>query len=304
MNHHQNARQTRIADRCESLGIRSIHYQQKIDIEKDGRCLLERDTVLAGILFSFVVVGLPAVGASARRRVPLEVAEADRRHRIHSVHPWEQLPPRRRFPRPAPDPTSGRCASQNATPRSTSRSQSPAARRPAWSLGRDGWGYEPSTPEGGLAWNGSRRSLNSASAHQGATARDPSKQRSTGQEGRVRARSSSPCAIAALRWSTSWARRRPPVRQASEQHGRLRPSERFLASHLEGRFQKGGTPEVVTRLSEITVDRASVTPLCDLCCRYASSAGIRSRTARNPSSAPWAHSAPSNRSDLPSRSIG
>jgi hypothetical protein len=100
MNHHQNARQTRIADRCESLGIRSIHYQQKIDIEKDGRCLLERDTVLAGILFSFVVVGLPAVGASARRRVPLEVAEADRRHRIHSVHPWEQLPPRRRFPRP------------------------------------------------------------------------------------------------------------------------------------------------------------------------------------------------------------
>jgi dipeptidyl aminopeptidase/acylaminoacyl peptidase len=35
-------------------------------------------------------------------------------------------------------------------------------------------------------------------------------------------------------------------------------SERFLASHLEGRFQKGGTPEVVTRLSEITVDPASV----------------------------------------------
>jgi hypothetical protein len=35
-------------------------------------------------------------------------------------------------------------------------------------------------------------------------------------------------------------------------------SEKFLANHLGGRFQEGGTPEVTTRLKEITVDPKSV----------------------------------------------
>jgi len=52
-----------------------------------------------------------------------------------------------------------------------------------------------------------------------------------------------------------------------EGHGFARPvnnmamfatSERFLAKFLGGRFQEGGTPEVVTRLKEITVDPKTV----------------------------------------------
>jgi dipeptidyl aminopeptidase/acylaminoacyl peptidase len=52
-----------------------------------------------------------------------------------------------------------------------------------------------------------------------------------------------------------------------EGHGFQRPvnnmalymeSEKFLANHLGGRFQEGGTPEVTTRLKEITVDPKSV----------------------------------------------
>jgi hypothetical protein len=35
-------------------------------------------------------------------------------------------------------------------------------------------------------------------------------------------------------------------------------AERFLAEHLGGRFHEGGTPEVVQRLSEITVDPETV----------------------------------------------
>jgi hypothetical protein len=35
-------------------------------------------------------------------------------------------------------------------------------------------------------------------------------------------------------------------------------SEKFLAEHLGGRYQQGGTPEVTTRLKEITVDPKSV----------------------------------------------
>jgi hypothetical protein len=52
-----------------------------------------------------------------------------------------------------------------------------------------------------------------------------------------------------------------------EGHGFARPvnnmaafaaAERFLATHLDGRFQEGGTPEVMTRLKEITVDPKTV----------------------------------------------
>ena len=52
-----------------------------------------------------------------------------------------------------------------------------------------------------------------------------------------------------------------------EGHGFARPvnnmamfaaAEKFLAKHLGGRFQEGGTPEVVTRLTEITVDPKTV----------------------------------------------
>ena len=52
-----------------------------------------------------------------------------------------------------------------------------------------------------------------------------------------------------------------------EGHGFARPvnnmaafaaAERFLARHLGGRFQEGGTPEVVARLTEITVDPKTV----------------------------------------------
>ena len=52
-----------------------------------------------------------------------------------------------------------------------------------------------------------------------------------------------------------------------EGHGFARPvnnmaafaaAERFLATHLKGRFQEGGTPEVVARLKEITVDPKTV----------------------------------------------
>ena len=35
--------------------------------------------------------------------------------------------------------------------------------------------------------------------------------------------------------------------------------EKFLSKHLDGRYQEGGTPEVVKRLAEITVDPATVT---------------------------------------------
>ena len=53
-----------------------------------------------------------------------------------------------------------------------------------------------------------------------------------------------------------------------EGHGFARPvnnmamfmaAEKFLASHLGGRFQEGGTPEVEARLKEITVDPKTVT---------------------------------------------
>ncbi len=53
-----------------------------------------------------------------------------------------------------------------------------------------------------------------------------------------------------------------------EGHGFARPvnnmamfmaAERFLAKHLDGRYQEGGTPEVVKRLAEITVDPKTVT---------------------------------------------
>ena len=53
-----------------------------------------------------------------------------------------------------------------------------------------------------------------------------------------------------------------------EGHGFARPvnnmamyatAEKFLAKHLKGRFQEGMTPEVATRLNEITVDPKTVT---------------------------------------------
>lgn len=53
-----------------------------------------------------------------------------------------------------------------------------------------------------------------------------------------------------------------------EGHGFARPVnnmamfmaiEKFLATHLDGRYQQGGTPEVEKRLAEITVDPATVT---------------------------------------------
>ena len=53
-----------------------------------------------------------------------------------------------------------------------------------------------------------------------------------------------------------------------EGHGFARPvnnmamymaAEKFLARHLDGRYQEGGTPEVVQRLAEITVDPKTVT---------------------------------------------
>ncbi|HEY5883248.1 MAG TPA: alpha/beta fold hydrolase [Pyrinomonadaceae bacterium] len=53
-----------------------------------------------------------------------------------------------------------------------------------------------------------------------------------------------------------------------EGHGFARPinnmamfatAEKFLAKHLGGRFQEGGTPEVIARLKEITVDPKTVT---------------------------------------------
>ena len=52
-----------------------------------------------------------------------------------------------------------------------------------------------------------------------------------------------------------------------EGHGFARPVnnlamfmavEKFLAKHLEGRYQEGGSPEVVARLEEITVDPKTV----------------------------------------------
>ncbi|MBV8731053.1 MAG: prolyl oligopeptidase family serine peptidase, partial [Acidobacteriia bacterium] len=52
-----------------------------------------------------------------------------------------------------------------------------------------------------------------------------------------------------------------------EGHGYARPvnnmamlmaAEKFFAAHLDGRFQEGGTPEVVARLKEITVDPKTV----------------------------------------------
>ena len=53
-----------------------------------------------------------------------------------------------------------------------------------------------------------------------------------------------------------------------EGHGFARPvnnmamfmaAEKFLAKYLDGRYQEGGTPEVVARLKEITVDPKTVT---------------------------------------------
>ena len=58
------------------------------------------------------------------------------------------------------------------------------------------------------------------------------------------------------------------VMAPDEGHGFARPvnnmamfmaAERFLAKHLDGRYQAGGTPEVVKRLAEITVDPKTVT---------------------------------------------
>ena len=58
-----------------------------------------------------------------------------------------------------------------------------------------------------------------------------------------------------------------------EGHGFARPvnnlaafaaAERFLAMHLDGRFQEGGSPEVMRRLEEITVDPATVELPADL----------------------------------------
>jgi hypothetical protein len=55
-----------------------------------------------------------------------------------------------------------------------------------------------------------------------------------------------------------------------EGHGYARPvnkmamimaSEKFLAEHLGGQFQDGGTPEVTSRLKEITVDPKTVVPV-------------------------------------------
>ena len=52
-----------------------------------------------------------------------------------------------------------------------------------------------------------------------------------------------------------------------EGHGFARPvnnmamyaaAEKFFARHLGTRYQEGGTPEVMTRLKEITVDPATV----------------------------------------------
>ena len=52
-----------------------------------------------------------------------------------------------------------------------------------------------------------------------------------------------------------------------EGHGFARPvnnmamfaaAEKFLAKHLGGRYQEGGTPEVINRLKEITVDPVTV----------------------------------------------
>ncbi len=52
-----------------------------------------------------------------------------------------------------------------------------------------------------------------------------------------------------------------------EGHGFARPvnnmamfaaAEKFLSKHLEGRFQESLTPEVATRLKEITVDPKTV----------------------------------------------
>ena len=52
-----------------------------------------------------------------------------------------------------------------------------------------------------------------------------------------------------------------------EGHGFARPvnnmamfmaAEKFLATHLDGRYQEGGTPEVEARLKEITVDPKTV----------------------------------------------
>jgi hypothetical protein len=53
-----------------------------------------------------------------------------------------------------------------------------------------------------------------------------------------------------------------------EGHGFRRPvnnmamfmaAEKFFAKYLDGRYQEGGTPEVVTRLQELTIDPKTVT---------------------------------------------
>jgi hypothetical protein len=67
------------------------------------------------------------------------------------------------------------------------------------------------------------------------------------------------CATAGSRSST--------FSPADEGHGFARPinnlallmeSEKFLAQHLSGRYQEGGTAEEVGRLKEITVDPKTV----------------------------------------------
>src|SRR5690606_17205636 len=67
-----------------------------------------------------------------------------------------------------------------------------------------------------------------------------------------------------------------------EGHGFARPvnnlaafaaTERFLAMHLDGRYQEGGSPEVMQRLAELTVDPADVDLPADLGAPPSSGAG-------------------------------
>jgi dipeptidyl aminopeptidase/acylaminoacyl peptidase len=117
---------------------------------------------------------------------------------------------------------------------------------------------DPGTPEG-KAWLKERSPLNSADKIKTALlvvqgANDPRVNRSEAER-----------IVIALR------DRNFPVEYImapDEGHGFARPvnnsamfmaAEKFLAKHLDGRYQAGGTPEVVKRLAEITVDPKTVT---------------------------------------------
>ncbi len=94
---------------------------------------------------------------------------------------------------------------------------------------------------------------------QDAAARRPGRERSAREEGRSRSRSSSRCATAASRSSTSSRPTRATASPARSTTWRCSTAaEAFLAKHLGGRFQEGATPEVVARLKEITVDPKTV----------------------------------------------